>query len=148
MQQSTRRFWSTLCFCLLISFMEMLISFSSRTLTPAHSAKTTSKWFADHDITVLYWLDNSPDLNPMENLWGIVKRKTSNIRPNHTDKLKAAIKATWASITPQQCHRLIASMPCCIEAVIHAKGAQPSIECIIKPTLEILNISVLVLFYF
>ncbi len=31
MQPSTRRFWSTLCFHLLISFMEMLISFSSRT---------------------------------------------------------------------------------------------------------------------
>ncbi len=30
--------------------MEMLISFSSRTLAPVHSAKTTSKWFADHDI--------------------------------------------------------------------------------------------------
>ncbi len=33
-------------------------------------------------------------------------------------------------ITPEQCHRLIASMPRRIDAVIHAKGAQPSIECI------------------
>ncbi len=33
--------------------MEMLISFSNRTLAPAHTAKTTSKWFADHDITAL-----------------------------------------------------------------------------------------------
>ncbi len=32
MQPSTRRFWSSLCFHLLTSFMEMLISFSSRTL--------------------------------------------------------------------------------------------------------------------
>ncbi len=39
MQPSTRRFWSTLCFHLPTSFMEMLISFSSRTLAPAHSAK-------------------------------------------------------------------------------------------------------------
>ncbi len=31
MQPSIRRFWSTLCFHLLTSFMEMLISFSSRT---------------------------------------------------------------------------------------------------------------------
>ncbi len=45
MKPSTRRFWSTLCFHLLTSFMEMLICFSSRTLAPAHSAKTTSKWF-------------------------------------------------------------------------------------------------------
>ncbi len=33
--------------------MEMLSSFTSRTLAPAHTAKTTSKCFADHDITVL-----------------------------------------------------------------------------------------------
>ncbi len=43
-------------------------------------------------------------------------------RPNNADDLKVAIKATWACITPQQCHRLIASIPRRIEAVIHAKG--------------------------
>ncbi|CAJ0961467.1 unnamed protein product [Ranitomeya imitator] len=30
---------------------------------------------------------------------------------------------TWASTTPQQCHRLIASIPRCINAMIDAKGA-------------------------
>ncbi len=72
MLPSTRRFWSTLCFHLLTSFMEMLISFSSRTLAPGHTAKTTSKCFADHDITVLDWQANMPDLNP---IWDIFKRK-------------------------------------------------------------------------
>ncbi len=43
-------------------------------------------------------------------------------RPNNADDPKAAIKATWASITPEQCHRMIASMPRRIDAVIHAKG--------------------------
>ncbi len=39
-------------------------------------------------------------------------------RPNNADDLKAAIKATWASITTEQCHKLITSMPRRIEAVI------------------------------
>uniref|UniRef100_A0A9J8A6Z0 Tc1-like transposase DDE domain-containing protein n=1 Tax=Cyprinus carpio carpio TaxID=630221 RepID=A0A9J8A6Z0_CYPCA len=91
-------------------------------LAPAHSAKTTGKWFTDHGITVLNWPANSPDLNPIENLWDIVKRKLRDARPNTLDELKAAIEASWASITPQQCHRLIASMPRRIEAVISAKG--------------------------
>lgn len=91
-------------------------------LAPAHSAKTTGKWFTDHGITVLNWPANSPDLNPIENLWDIVKRKLRVTRPNTVDELKAAIEASWASITPQQCHRLIASMPRRIEAVISAKG--------------------------
>ncbi len=45
-----------------------------------------------------------------------------DIRPNNADDLKATIKATRASITPEQCHKLITSMPRRIDAVIHAKG--------------------------
>ncbi len=90
-------------------------------LAPAHTAKGIKSWFNDHGVTVLDWPANSPDLNPIENLWGIVKRKMRDTRPNNADDLKAAIKATWASITPEQCHRLIASMPRHIDAVIHEK---------------------------
>ena len=92
-------------------------------LAPAHSAKATSTWFKDHGIPVLNWPANSPDLNPIENLWGIVKRKMRYARPNNAEELKATIRATWAPITPEQCHRLINSMPRHIAAVIQAKGA-------------------------
>ncbi len=91
-------------------------------LAPAHTAKGTKSWFNDHGVTVLDWPANSPALNPIENQWVIVKRKMRETRPNNADDLKAAIKATWASITPEQWHRLIASMPRRIDAVIHAKG--------------------------
>ncbi len=77
----------------------------------AHTAKATSAWFKDHDIPVLNWPANSPDHNPIENLWGIVKRKMRYARPNNAEELKATIRATWALITPEQCHRLIDSMP-------------------------------------
>ncbi len=58
-------------------------------LAPAHSAKATSTWFKDHGIPVLNWPANSPDLNPIENLWGIVKRKMRYARPNNAEELKA-----------------------------------------------------------
>ncbi len=110
------------CFLLLTSFMEMLNLIFQQDLAPAHTAKGTKSWFNDHGVTVLDWPANSPDLNPIENLWGIVKRKMRDTRPNNADGLKAAIKETWPSIPPQQCHKLITSMPCRIEAVIKAKG--------------------------
>ncbi len=88
-------------------------------LTPAHTAKDTKSCFNDHGVTVLDWSANSPYLTPIDNLWDIVKRKMSDTRLNNADDMKVA---TWASIPPEQCHRLIASMPRCIDAVIHAKG--------------------------
>ncbi len=84
-------------------------------LAPAHTAKGTKSWFNDHGVTVLDWPANSPDR--------IVKRKMRDTRPNNADDLKATVKETWASIPPQQCHKLITSMPRRIEAVIKAKGA-------------------------
>ncbi len=92
-------------------------------LAPAHTAKGTKSWFNDHGVTVLDWPANSPDLNPIEYLWGIVKRKMRDTRPNNADDLKATVKETCASIPPQQCYKLITSMPRRIEAVIKAKGA-------------------------
>ncbi|KAK6292189.1 hypothetical protein J4Q44_G00379740 [Coregonus suidteri] len=46
-----------------------------------------------------------------------------NARPNNAEELKATIRATWALITPEQCQKLIDSMPRRINAVIEAKGA-------------------------
>ncbi len=91
-------------------------------LAPAHTAKSTKSWLNDHGVGVLDWSANSPDLNPIS-LWGIFKRKMRNKRPKNAEELKATVKETWASIQPHQCHKLITSMSCRIEAVIKAKGA-------------------------
>ncbi len=81
-------------------------------LAPAHTAKSTKSWLNDHGVGVLDWPANSPDLNPIENLCqGFVKRKMRNKRPKNADELKATVKEAWPSIPPQQCHKLITSMP-------------------------------------
>ncbi len=113
-------------------------------LAPAHTAKCTKSWLNDHGVGVLDWPANSPDTNPRSgefagqsstptpwsfNLWGIgviygvLSRVKWETRPKNADELKATVKETWASIPPQQCHKLITSMPRRIEAVIKAKGA-------------------------
>lgn len=58
-------------------------------------------------------------------------------RPNNAEDLTAAIKASWASVTPEQSRRPIASTPRYTEAVAHAKEAQPST----KETFQKLDIS-------
>ncbi len=63
-------------------------------LAPAHTAKSTKSWLNEHGVGVLDWPANSPDLKPIENLWGIVTRKMRKKRPKNADELKAAIKET------------------------------------------------------
>ncbi len=117
----TNKYWSTSCFLLLTSFFKDADFIFQQDLAPAHTAKSTKSWLNDHGVGVLDWSANSPDLNPIKNLWSIVKRKMRNKRPKNADELKATVKETWASIPPQQCHKLITSMPRRIEAVIKAK---------------------------
>jgi hypothetical protein len=42
---------------------------------PSHRAKYVSKVLKSNDVEVLPWPGNSPDLNPIENVWNYVKRR-------------------------------------------------------------------------
>ncbi len=69
------------------------------------------------------WLGNGPeDVSKHIKCKVDWSRKMCTSNRDDALDLKAAIKATWASITPEQCHKLIAFMPRHIDAVIHAKG--------------------------
>src|ERR1043165_4385 len=66
---------------------------------------------------------NSPDLNPIENLWSRLKRLVSPKRPANRECLIAAIIECWFHvITNEHLHALVESMPRRCQAVIDARG--------------------------
>ena len=92
---------------------------------PKHTAKSVKMWFNAKKISVLEWPAQSPDLNPIENLWEEVDRNINRSTATNLDRLWIEIKATWDAITPERCQKLISSMGCHCQAVIDSKGKTP-----------------------
>jgi len=91
---------------------------------PCHRTGTVSRWLESQGVEVLGpWPGSSPDLNPIENLWVIMKQKVSQTNPTSEQTLIEAIKQVWVTdITPAYCKSLVASMPERIKAVLKNKG--------------------------
>ncbi|KAJ1303772.1 hypothetical protein OPQ81_008195 [Rhizoctonia solani] len=89
-----------------------------------HKAKITLKWLEEHGIECLEWPANSPDLNPIENLWAELKRKLGEYKepPNGILELWERVQAVWDQFAPAYCQKLIESMPRRMALVLEKKG--------------------------
>lgn len=82
-------------------------------------------WLRSKNIEVLECPAISPDLNPIENLWGILARKVYAKGRQFTtvEQLKDAIRKEWTNVPVLELHKLINSMPDRIFEVINKDGA-------------------------
>ena len=90
---------------------------------PPHKAATTTALLAQQRVQVVQrWPGNSPDLNPIENLWSWVSRRLQ-ARPITTlAQLRTELKAAWAAIPPALLRTLARSMKQRLQLVRAKKG--------------------------
>ena len=91
---------------------------------PPHQAKIAADIRNASNIPVLPWPAQSPDLNPVKNLWNEVDKKVRSLpnQPKSLKDLECKVKNAWHTIPLEYIQKLVESMPCQIQACIAAKG--------------------------
>ena len=98
---------------------------------PIHTSRLLRAWLAEQGFQVLDWLPYSPDLNPIENLWFLLKeaifKKNPELStmPKNDTTLKLLCELAvmcWLDLDKEMVNGLIDSMPRRIEAVVKAQG--------------------------
>jgi len=72
------------------------------------------------------WPSNSPDLNPIENLWAIVKRNVEKRRPKNLSELESFLGEEWDNIPNSLLISLVDSMSRRCNEVIEKNGERIS----------------------
>ena len=91
---------------------------------PSHTSRRTRQCLTQHNITLLDWPAQSPDLNPIENLWAIVKVHMRKKQFQNKNEIIGTFLQVWNRDPDIQkmCKTLVESIPRRIQAVIDAKG--------------------------
>ena len=91
---------------------------------PKHTAKIIKTWLENQNFSVMKWPAQSPDMNPIENLWSILKRRLEkyNNLPSNVHELWERTQQEWYNIEPQIIKNLIDSMPRRLKALKRSKG--------------------------
>lgn len=91
---------------------------------PCHKSKAAITFFAKNRIELLPWPAGSPDLNPIENLWGILKANVAKRFPKTNIQLEKFAIEEWQKIPQETVKNTVLSMLTRINQVIDRNGGK------------------------
>ena len=89
---------------------------------PKHTSHLCKDYIDAHFPRLEHWPSQSPDLNPIENLWSILDQRLKERDCNTEEQLYQIIKEGWEALEPDLLTKLADSMPRRCQAVIDNKG--------------------------
>ena len=89
---------------------------------PKHSAVKTKEWFQRKKVKVLEWPSQSPNLNPIENLWKELKIKVHKRNPQNLGEHKTIRQQEWEKMNSDFCNKLTSNYCNRLTAVIANNG--------------------------
>lgn len=89
---------------------------------PKHKSKVVTEWLNSNDVQVLEWPAQSPDLNPIENLWSHVDCCIRNRSFTNKNEMMQVLREEWTKIPLEKIIKLVDSMHMRCVSVIKEKG--------------------------
>jgi hypothetical protein len=89
---------------------------------PCQTSNETTSYLREYAHVLAAWPSGSPDLNPTENLWGIIKRAVEVFRPESIEQLISIVFEIWEVLEQPLIDSLLNSMPSRLQAVVDANG--------------------------